>query len=772
MPPPTLLIPGSLITPDASTVSRFMNQPFESVIPIQFILTWFKRKMSEFGGRTPRSFIDRIAVIRSETSSGKSTTLPTFLLRILSSTLRKGKSIICCEPRIANAIMIGNEQKEASFNRDISEMIGISTGPFKSRIRRGLLYATTGTLLTMMRIWTDEQIIQAFKIIIIDEAHILSLDLEAVLAKLKQFYIRNLPKQDKELPFLILASATFEPIKYAKYFNVYYDELSDIDKDYVREFGAGNIMEVTGRAFPIATHWPEHGTNDYMKTSAEIAINFHKENLNDTRGKNDILIFVPGKQEGLNVMMHLNKANMAFRSKSSKIPPFIAIYIDSKAIASDNMDNQIRQMPFNKLTITSTEDPNVLLTPIRRIILSTTSMESGVTIDSLKMVEDCGYNRMSERYFPWGFSGLVTRCATQSMIWQRRGRAGRLFPGEFYPTYTENSYKELVNIQLPEIMVEGCGRLFLDVIATAPKLEMLDLLDQPPADNFHYSVDKAIKFGFINGCGSNADWQITEMGKIAAKFSRIEMFEAHILFMSYRWNIALIDMINIVAMIGKRKRDYMVIKKDTKYDGYRELVELSLSRNVLDFIRQEVKDINIISPLISCELIESSLALNGFIKKMSEFEKNRSEFIDWCEDNFIKYEGMIEIFIRREDIINDLVAAGFNPWKKQKRIQDAEIGELFNVICRIKQCLYSGLSDNILRFEKDEFWNKGKKIEIEYDYSGIDNPMLLVGAIRIMPIRGKNPKEAGPLSYKLVGYGISVLNGYIDYDDSLYSPRS
>lgn len=786
--PPTMLVPGKMIYPEAEEISKFMGMLADKVTPIQIILTWIKRKMSEYGGRDPKFMTDRILILVSLTGSGKSTSMPTMILRVLSSLVRTGKNIICTEPRIANALSISKEQKEASFNKDIKDMIGFATGPLKEKPRRGLIYATIGVLLSAVKNLTDDEIIQKYKVIIIDEAHILNLENEGLLARLKQFYLRNIPKGNKELPFLIITSATMNPIKYANYFGVNKDLLSGEELERVNDFGIRNVMEVTGLTFPVEIVWPPSGTNDYLKTSADLAIKIHKEGLSDIPHRSDIFIFVPGAGESRTIMTHLDKVNTQFRSKTSKIPPFIAIFIDSKAISNFNRDYQIFLMSYDNLTITAVEDEKTVLKPFRRIIICTTSLETGITHDGLKYVIDCGWNRSSISLFPWGFKGLLTLPATQSMITQRKGRVGRLFDGIFYPTYIENSFKSLQNIQLPEVYTEGVGRVFLDMVIDSPTVDKIDLLDSPAAHALHYSVDKAIKFGLINGCGSNPEWHLTEIGKIAAKFSRIDMFEARLLFMSFVHGVNLFDMINIVCVIGKTKRDFMITKKGFTNAGYEELLELSLTRDVLDYMRLEVKNNDVLKILISCEMIEYSLVVGGFMKKIIEFAKNPSGIFDWCEKNSIKYDGMMEILMRREDIINDLMAAGIDPWKSDlKRFSTLKIGDLFSLICRMKQCIYAGLNDNVLvhssslfsvasrhsdgRVEKDTYWNKGKKIEIEY--KGLDSGnFILVGAIRITQIRSKSPKEPNPLSYKLVGIGVCVLDGYIDYDETLEMPRS
>ena len=49
--------------------------------------------------------------------------------------------------------------------------------------------------------------------------------------------------------------------------------------------------------------------------------------------------------------------------------------------------------------------------PQRRVIVSTVVAETGLTIDTLKYVVDCGWSRTVETYQPWRATGLTTRPA-------------------------------------------------------------------------------------------------------------------------------------------------------------------------------------------------------------------------------------------------------------------------------------------------------------------------------------------------------------------------
>ena len=537
-------------------------------------------------------------------------------------------------------------------------------------------------------------------------------------------------------------------IKYAKYFEV----------------GEDNIIEVTGRAYPVVTYWPETGTNDYMRTSGETAIKIHKEHLNDVMGKSDILIFSPGAKEAKQIGLILDKGNTPFRSIHSKIPPYIVLIIDAPTVAAEGRDYQLLGMDPNIITIAATDSKEEKLRPLRRIIIATNAVETGVTIESLKYVIDSGWNRASETYYPQGFRGLLTRPCPKSRITQRKGRAGRLFPGEFYPTYTENSFKSLPQNQLPELITEGPGRIFLDIIisnSTENKesgksnfsIENLDMLDMPPPDAFHYSANQAISMGMLD-----RNWNVTDFGKLVSKFTRIDLFEARILFLGYVWGVSMYDLVNIVAMIGKRRRDFV---KGSGNDVWNSLITES-HISIL-----EVIDVNALREFLSCELIEYSLVLEGFIQKMGDPDN----VIAWCEKNNVKLDGFMSVLGKRDDIINDLSANGIDPWSNyESSLTQIKPESWFKTVCNIKQCLYDGLQDNILISRGGSFYNKGKKIEVS-SFSG-DDRVLIAGAIKLEPIRSKDPRDPGPLAYKLVSYGVSVINGYVDMiDESLLLPR-
>ena len=482
MPEPTLLIKGSLKVPaDAGDVS-----------PISYIVGWLKQHMPEFGGRGA-TMSDRILVVQSETGSGKSTVLPVYVFRILRSETARGRyvgpSVLCTQPRVLTAMDLAQRQVGGAPHypdMKLGDTVGYQTGPFSEKPASGLIFATIGVLAAQLRTMEDADIMARYRFIIVDEAHERSREADATLLRLKNFYVRN--SGNEKLPFLILASATINLSKYTAFFGV----------------GGENTVHVEGRSYPIVTHWPEQGTNNYPKDSALKAIEIHEKAHSDPADKADILIFVPGNAEIEAVREILERKNTEYANNADGPPPFLVLAINREAIEEKSPEYRLISEKIDNL-------PRVgLQRPSRRVVISTVVAETGLTIETLRYVIDAGWSRTREVYQPYGAVGLITRPAPQSRIKQRKGRVGRVFPGDFYPMYTENVYEALDPQQLPDIATGGMADILLDIIGEQQRqkarlgkraefrVEDIELLGAPPADTLISALGTGISLGFVS----------------------------------------------------------------------------------------------------------------------------------------------------------------------------------------------------------------------------------------------------------------------------------
>ena len=269
--PPTLLVPGSIEGVDE--------------VPIKYIISWIKNHMFEYG-YTEANMSDRILIIRAETGSGKSTIMPVELFRLLrnkdtpSNIRYRGQKVLCTQPRVLTAIELAYTvaYTRSPWNPDmiLGKTVGFSTGPLKERAS-GLIFATADTLKAKFNSNKDDEIMDEYKFIIIDEAHERSVGSDILLFMLYKFYKRN--EGNKKLPFLLLASATFDTIKYAKYYDI------DID----------NIIKVTGGNYNIEQHYLPRDTDNIYESIVSTIKEINKND--DIPEKADILIFAPGMKE-------------------------------------------------------------------------------------------------------------------------------------------------------------------------------------------------------------------------------------------------------------------------------------------------------------------------------------------------------------------------------------------------------------------------------------------------------------------------------------------
>ncbi len=788
---PTLLVPGNL-----AGAARLTDP---KTVPIDYIIARIRQKMPEFGGKSPKALADRVFIVQSKTGSGKSTVLPAQIFRLLRSNKVQGgvgltgPGVICTQPRILTAQTIARDQAADQENYPDLVMgvtIGYQTGPLNEKPVHGLVYATAGSLLAQLRTLPDGDIFARYRFIIVDEGHERSLDIDALLMRLKIFLKRNLG--NPRLPFVIIASATLPVEKYAAYFEV----------------GGANIIEVEGRAFGVETRWPRTGTNDYPRAAAQMALEIHEQNPGDPPERADILVFVPGVAEIAEVTKFLEDANGAFRRPGAKTPPYLILVIHGEVISEGRRDYRLLKEDPARLAIPNTA--GVLVRPSRRIIVSTVVAETGLTIETLKYVIDCGWSRVQETYFPGRHRGIVTRPAPQSRIEQRKGRAGRKFPGVFYPLYTQNLYASLPVEQLPEIIMEGVTPIFLDIVSCASgadgvfRVERIDMLDPPPVDALAAALEEAVVFGYLRAHASRGAVEghaITRLGAAAARFVHLRMHHVQTLLAGYLWRVALRDLALVVAIYDQR--DALLYAKAPP--GPRQADEDAAAR------RRALRaglPLHLVTPaedpaltdlkariLISDDFIEALLAFEGFTRALDNYQGDLPGLLDWCEANGVSFEGATLLAALRDEVLNEMLAAGLNPfWGDAHRLATAPPEAFLDTVVRLKYCIYAGLRFSQVAHDgrSDGYRARGgEKVEVPARYGAkaleplralggvppsaleaLSRPRRLVtNTIRIRRARGDQRDKTPPLLYRLSPGLVSVLDGYVNTDAGIFDPR-
>ena len=763
---------------------------------------------------------DRVLIVKAETGSGKSTVLPVGIFRILRAEATpakiryRGPGVICTQPRVLTAIMLAHDVA-IKRNPDIvlGETVGYQTKAHSTPGATGLTYATAGVLAAQLGSMTDAELMEQYRFIIVDEAHERTVDSDFILMQLRYLYLRN--EGNPKLPFLILTSATFNPVRYATYFGV----------------GPDNIVEIVGRGYKITTHWPTHGFNDYPVAAAELAHKIHSNNPEDKPGKSDILIFMPGAREQEIVAQLLKNLQSDSLLASSDFPRYLVLTLNREVVLSQTGDYTLTFLPPNELPKIHGKQAH------RRIILSTVVAETGITINSLRYVIDCGWNRNIETYPPWKATGNITRPAAQSRIMQRRGRCGRLFPGDFFPMYTEAVFNALDKTQLPDIVSQGSSEIFLSLVASQQKQKLLlktladfrvediTLLDPPPPEVLLDNIRTALALGFLspqapvprildhelvigghNNSPVSSQYGLTELGLIGSKFLRARPEAIRVLLAGYTWGVAASDLLTAVAMFGTPLA-HLMPKTPVALPAGSPLAKLPAAARPLlaslpAALRQRVSESLINTDvaayyrtklLLADDFAEVILIFDAFAKQLVASAGDISAVANWCQENNLLFDSMVKLAWAREELADDMVGAGLNPCRLDSmRLSETLLENFTPTLRRFKRCLFDGLMMNLMQHNDQTL---GYTQVAQESHLKVRGPSLFTDAmadhlaslriatniappqwivtdqIRMAPAKREASDTAPPLLYTPETNLVSVLDGYLDFDPDAMRPR-
>jgi len=740
---PTLFVPGSL---------RLRNslQDNSKIVPIDYIISWIRMKMPEFGSLRGTED-NRILIVKAETGSGKSTALPVEIFRMLRAKNTplakrfKGPTVICTQPRVLTSIQLAKDVsvENSPYNPDIvlGETVGYQTGPVKLMTGRGLVYATHGTLEMQLKMLTDGEIMDKYKFIIVDEAHERSTELDMMLVMLKNFYQRN--SGNNRLPFLLLTSATIDPKMYTKFFNI----------------GDANVIEVGGHTYHIETHWPGANTNNYAAEAAAVAIKIHEEHPDDPPEKADILIFMPGQMEITTVTGILKKANKKYigpsddssnlsnssnssnsSDLSSGIGPMIILELNSDVINTLTGDYALAFLPADKLPRPGGRRP------LRRVIVSTVVAETGITFSTLKYVIDSGWHRAPETYYPENVSGLISRPIDQNRTIQRRGRVGRLFDGEFYPLYTKNVFDALDITQAPNIISQGGYDIFLSIVreqqhqklrmGALPEFRVEDIimLDPPPVEALMTALSSATALGFLSPFSRLPDrwpplmsdatqagqqkaslkqgYGLTSLGFAAAQFSyRRPMEVIRTLLAGLANKVAASDLVTVAAMYGKPANHLYVYKPQLDYQQVHQGAA-GLYASLPFFLATRFGGGTGAPPtgieaafyrarlLLSDEFAEDVLIFDAFAKRLEASKGDLLSVAVWANDSNLDINNLINLAKERDEVMESMVLAGLPTTSfSDHRLSVLDPENFTEGLINFKQCLYEGMVTHLMQWE-------------------------------------------------------------------------
>ena len=494
---PTMWVPGALRRPELR----------KSVAPLDALMDAIRaaERSTTGGGKT--------VVLRGETGSGKSMLVPPRLLQHATARQPGGPGVICAQPRVLTAVSIaqsvGNYE---TYGAMLGKNLGWLTGKTANvpPMPTSLLYATVGSVASALDGAEDFAAFAArWKYIVLDEAHERSQELDILLRALKSA-LQEAAAQPW-CPVLVVMSATIDPDEFARYLGT----------------PEPQIIVASGRAYPIATHWPDlekdpvapttaGAYDNFVEAAVAMALRVHR-GLGPAPG--DIIVFLPGLAQHKEAKKMLLAANTAS-------PGFVVLSIMGPTVAEIREDYVALKAPLADARVTIQAEPPRSEPPIRRIIVANNVAETGITLPDLVAVVDSGWTKRV-LYLPvFDATDLATVPASRREIHQRMGRAGRVAPGDFYPLYSEEALAALDEAPPPQVEGRDASQLLARLLpemgpADAPPAAALDpndigLLSPVPPELVQAALEKLAVLGFahplVGAPAEPARWVLSRLG--------------------------------------------------------------------------------------------------------------------------------------------------------------------------------------------------------------------------------------------------------------------
>ncbi|GIJ98894.1 hypothetical protein Aspvir_001016 [Aspergillus viridinutans] len=445
----------------------------------------------------------RAVIICSETGSGKSTQIPSF---ILEHELKQGRpcKIYVTEPRRISAISLARRVSEelGESKADVGtarSLIGFAVR-LESKVSQStrLVFATTGVVVRMLERPDDFQDISH---VVLDEVHERSIDSDFLL-----IVLRRLMQKRPDLK-LILMSATLEAQRFSSY------------------LGGVPVLNIPGRTFPVEMKFLEDAIEltNYRLLENE-ANTMLDENVDDTPSENGegdtaggLLAALEGysKQTRETVLSFdeyrldyqlIKKLLVKLASAPEMAPYSRAILVFMPGMAEiRRLNDEILSDPIFQTgwivhalhsSIASEDQEKAFVVPpegMRKIVIATNIAETGITIPDITAVIDAGKEKTMRFDERRQLSRLVETFISRANAKQRRGRAGRVQSGICFHLFTKHRHdKLLAEQQTPEMLRLSLQDLVLRVkICKLGEVEqtLLEALDPPSSKNIRRAID-------------------------------------------------------------------------------------------------------------------------------------------------------------------------------------------------------------------------------------------------------------------------------------------
>ena len=356
---------------------------------------------------------NQVIIVESPTGSGKTTQIPI----ILKEAGYASRGIIgITQPRRIATLGVCSYIKSQVAAEGLAE----NFCAYKMRF-----YDTTD-VNTRIKILTDGMLLQELKadselsrysVIMVDEAHERSLNIDFILGLLKQ-----IAKRRPELK-IIISSATLNT------------------KIFSRFFDGAPIISIKARVYDVAVkYFPTRNTADASELSHSICVVLNqilkRFKASGYKDNEDTLVFLPGEFE---IKTCMQQIYYECDHEHLQIYPLYG-----------RLNKEEQELVFEQ-----TEEGKM------KVVLATNIAETSLTIDGIRVVIDSGFAKINYYNQTDFTSSLVLRPVSRSSAEQRKGRAGRTAPGTCYRLYSKEDYdgrplwttEEILRTDLSEVVL-------------------------------------------------------------------------------------------------------------------------------------------------------------------------------------------------------------------------------------------------------------------------------------------------------------------------------
>ena len=401
---------------------------------------------------------NQVVVVEAPTGSGKTTQIPQILFH---AGLTGWGTIGVTQPRRIAAFSVSSRIAE-EMNAELGRLVGYKMRfDDKTSSHTQIKIMTDGILLEELR---SDPLLEKYSIIMVDEAHERSLNIDFILGLLK-----DILKQRKNFK-VVVSSATINAKLFSEYFN------------------NAPIISVDAHQFPVDIQYIPLITNapDILQHKIVEIV----DKIETTKKDGDILIFLEGEQSIKECCDNLEilKINKSYKLE---ILPLYA------RLAPEDQKKVFHEYQGK-----------------RKIVIATNIAETSITIDGIKHVIDPGIAKINF-YNPRTFTSfLESKPISKASCNQRKGRAGRTAPGIVYRLYSKKDFENREDYTKEEIYRTDLS----EVVLRMADLAIYDYTDfdfiSPPKRGAIFSAIETLIS--IDALANNQ--RLTELGKKMVSF--------------------------------------------------------------------------------------------------------------------------------------------------------------------------------------------------------------------------------------------------------------